>query len=313
MDLCQCRRAIEQFVPGDAILSRDEHDLNGPIEVQIVEFVFERSPLIFELRVAGQFIETTAEHPFWVVNRGWTPVWELTIGDSLTTITGETVSVEGVHETDRRQTVYNLRVAEFHTYFVGCDEWGFSVWAHNVDCGDVWRAIGGKGEVPEAAREAVNRVTEAVNRGASKTEVRDLLKQIPDGPASNSKALPIADDLLTRPKTAAPAPKPATPAAPPRSPAGRLLEDEIAHHSQGHWPGESVSRIRQRVDEVIAGAQESHAMPNGHTIYRRGDTVVVVNTNRTEGTIFRPSNLKNETGVDIAKNHVRRWVEEGGR
>jgi hypothetical protein len=27
--------------------------------------------------------------------------------------------------------VYNVRVADFHTYFVGCDEWGFSVWAHN--------------------------------------------------------------------------------------------------------------------------------------------------------------------------------------
>ncbi|VTR96950.1 polymorphic toxin-type HINT domain-containing protein [Tuwongella immobilis] len=82
--------------------------------------------------MAGQLIETIAEHPFWVVGRGWTPVWELTIGDSLTTITGETVSVEGVHETDRRETVYNLRVSDFHTYFVGCDEWGFSVWAHNA-------------------------------------------------------------------------------------------------------------------------------------------------------------------------------------
>ncbi|VTR97042.1 polymorphic toxin-type HINT domain-containing protein [Tuwongella immobilis] len=80
---------------------------------------------------SGQLIETTAEHPFWVVGRGWTPVWELSIGDCLTTITGETVSVEGIHETNRRETVYNLRVSDFHTYFVGCDEWGFSVWAHN--------------------------------------------------------------------------------------------------------------------------------------------------------------------------------------
>ena len=30
--------------------------------------------------------------------------------------------------------VYNLRVADWHTYFVGCDEWGFSVWAHNANC-----------------------------------------------------------------------------------------------------------------------------------------------------------------------------------
>lgn len=25
-----------------------------------------------------------------------------------------------------------MRVADWHTYFVGCDEWGFSVWAHNM-------------------------------------------------------------------------------------------------------------------------------------------------------------------------------------
>ena len=35
-------------------------------------------------------------------------------------------------------TVYNLRVAEYHTYFVGTSEWGFSVWAHNAS-----RAYGG--------------------------------------------------------------------------------------------------------------------------------------------------------------------------
>ncbi|VTS07772.1 hypothetical protein [Tuwongella immobilis] len=58
----------------------------------------------------------------------------MSIGDCLTTITGETVSVEGVHETDRRQTVYNLRVSDFHTDFVGCDDWGFSVWAQNANC-----------------------------------------------------------------------------------------------------------------------------------------------------------------------------------
>ena len=25
-----------------------------------------------------------------------------------------------------------MRIADFHTYFVGCQEWGFSVWAHNI-------------------------------------------------------------------------------------------------------------------------------------------------------------------------------------
>ncbi|VTS07748.1 unnamed protein product [Tuwongella immobilis] len=50
------------------------------------------------------------------------PVWELSIGDCLTSMSGEPVSVESVHETNRRQTVYNLRDADFHTDAVGCDE-----------------------------------------------------------------------------------------------------------------------------------------------------------------------------------------------
>ena len=37
-------------------------------------------------------------------------------------------------DTGSWETVYNFRIADFHTYFVGCDEWGFSVWAHNATC-----------------------------------------------------------------------------------------------------------------------------------------------------------------------------------
>src|SRR5262249_40395103 len=41
------------------------------------------------------------------------------------------VTVEGVQETGEYETVYNLRIADYHTYFVGARAWGFSVWAHN--------------------------------------------------------------------------------------------------------------------------------------------------------------------------------------
>src|SRR5262249_4905919 len=44
---------------------------------------------------------------------------------------GALVTVEGVTDTGEVTEVYNLLVAEYHTYFVGRREWGFSVWAHN--------------------------------------------------------------------------------------------------------------------------------------------------------------------------------------
>jgi hypothetical protein len=34
--------------------------------------------------------------------------------------------------TGKQERVYNLRVADYHTYFVGSEEWRFSVWAHNA-------------------------------------------------------------------------------------------------------------------------------------------------------------------------------------
>jgi hypothetical protein len=50
----------------------------------------------------------------------------------LLTHHNEAVTIQSVSETHQWTTVYNLRVAEFHTYFVGTPNWGFSVWAHNA-------------------------------------------------------------------------------------------------------------------------------------------------------------------------------------
>jgi len=41
--------------------------------------------------------------------------------------------------------VYNCWVAEYHTYFVGDQEWGFSIWSHNLAC-----VPGGAGAAGEA-------------------------------------------------------------------------------------------------------------------------------------------------------------------
>lgn len=78
-------------------------------------------------------IGTTLEHPFFALGKGWTPAGELTIGDRIPGLNArESVSVRGVSETGRHEKVYNLRVADFHTYFVGGADWGFALWAHNA-------------------------------------------------------------------------------------------------------------------------------------------------------------------------------------
>jgi intein/homing endonuclease len=77
-------------------------------------------------------IRTTPEHPFYVDGKGWTAAGALKAGDRIATLSGEWVPIGEVFDTEEWELVYNLRVADFHTYFVGEDGWGFSAWAHNA-------------------------------------------------------------------------------------------------------------------------------------------------------------------------------------
>lgn len=124
-------KCVEEFVVGDLVLSRDQYDPDAPIHPQVVEEVFLRLGKILALRMGRQTIRTTSEHPFWVVGKGWLPAREVMTGDRFLSHDGMEVVVSEVVQTDEWEAVYNLRVAEDHTYFVGCGEWGFSVWAHN--------------------------------------------------------------------------------------------------------------------------------------------------------------------------------------
>ena len=89
--------------------------------------------MVFHLHVGGQVIRTTPEHPYYVQDQGWTAAGELEIGDLIATqAAGGWVAVEDVLDTGQVETVYNFRVADYHTYFVGSTHWGFSVWVHNT-------------------------------------------------------------------------------------------------------------------------------------------------------------------------------------
>ncbi|HXG10157.1 MAG TPA: polymorphic toxin-type HINT domain-containing protein [Gemmataceae bacterium] len=92
---------------------------------------FSRTAAILKRSVNGRVIGTTAEHPFWVLGRGWTPAGALRIGHRLLGHDGQVVPVVAIEDTGEFETVYNLEVEEYHTYFVGAADWGWSVWAHN--------------------------------------------------------------------------------------------------------------------------------------------------------------------------------------
>jgi hypothetical protein len=84
------------------------------------------------VHVAGQVIRTTHEHPFYAHEKGWVAAKDLVAGDWLLTDNGDWKVVEELFETDLWEPVYNLRVADHHTYFVGDEHWGWNLWAHNT-------------------------------------------------------------------------------------------------------------------------------------------------------------------------------------
>jgi hypothetical protein len=124
-------KAIEEIVVGDLVLARDESDPKGVVQARVVEEVFVRTDRVLELRMKGRRIRTTRRHPFFVKDKGWVNAGGLVPGNRLSTHEGHWIAVEGVEDTNKDTTDYNVRVAKSHTYFLGCPEWGWSVWAHN--------------------------------------------------------------------------------------------------------------------------------------------------------------------------------------
>jgi hypothetical protein len=94
---------------------------------------------VLHLHAGREVIRTTAMHPFWVVGKGWIEAERLKPGDGLGSHDGQSVMVREVYDTGETETAYNLRIADYHTYFVGRPEWGWSAWAHN-DCVYIGRA-----------------------------------------------------------------------------------------------------------------------------------------------------------------------------
>jgi serpin B len=124
-------KPIEQIKAGDFVLAKCENDVEGKIEPKRVEATFQGHGELFNLHIRGQTIRPTKDHRFYVQGRGWTSVDELRVGDLLASDLGNWMEVEKVSASGELAPIYNFRVADHHTYFVGGKKWGFAVWTHN--------------------------------------------------------------------------------------------------------------------------------------------------------------------------------------
>jgi hypothetical protein len=124
-------KPIEQIRADDRVLSVPEHDPAGAVEGKRVEEVFVRVAPVMRLLLGGREIRVTAEHPFYVEERGWVAAGLLAVGDRLHTLGGGRLRLTEVEDAGEVTTVYNFRVAEYATYFVGDESWEYAIWTHN--------------------------------------------------------------------------------------------------------------------------------------------------------------------------------------
>ena len=111
---------IEEIKAGDKVYSFDED--TKFVSENTVETVFVRETTeLVNISIGTETIRSTPDHPFYVPKKGFTNAVELRAGDILLNINGEYVIIEKIqHEIlESPIKVYNFRVANYHTYFVG--------------------------------------------------------------------------------------------------------------------------------------------------------------------------------------------------
>ena len=112
---------IEDIKIGDKVWAYNFE--TGEIELKEILNVFikENDKILHVSTSDGETIDTTTNHPFYVEDKGWVAAGDLKIGDVLYTVDCDTVEVTDIEIEKFTEpiVVYNLEVADFHTYFVG--------------------------------------------------------------------------------------------------------------------------------------------------------------------------------------------------
>ncbi len=125
-------KAIEEIKIGDLVAAKKSVD--GKVEFKPVVRLFRNKNMsIFRVsfKVDGEDLETlgvTAEHPFWVTNKGWVNAKDLSVGSQISTMSGSVAVVTSINNNGEKQDTYNFEVKDYHTYFVS----KLGLWTHNM-------------------------------------------------------------------------------------------------------------------------------------------------------------------------------------
>jgi RHS repeat-associated protein len=122
------KKPIEQIQPGDLVMAGDPQSGTQspePVEQVIVGHGLKQ---LYDISIAGDVVEATYNHPFWVVETG-SFVWakDLVPGEHVLLANGRAPPIKAISHRDEITTVYNLSIKDVHTFYVGSS----SVLVHN--------------------------------------------------------------------------------------------------------------------------------------------------------------------------------------
>lgn len=142
--------AIECIRVGDKVIATDPDTMEQAEKTVLETYVRETNEVV-HLTINGEVITSTLDHPFYVQDAGFVGAGDLYIGDKLLDAEGNTLLVEDVktEKLDVPVKVYNFKVDEFHTYYVGKN----AVLVHNAS--DAYKAL--RKETPsQKIRDSIN-------------------------------------------------------------------------------------------------------------------------------------------------------------
>jgi hypothetical protein len=114
--------AISELEEGDLVLAYDPEQ--GMTDVfAVTATISHLDLLVVDLTVDGERLETTPEHPFYVEGYGWVLAEDLWVGAPASQLHAGTGVVESISLVLRPQRMYNLTIAQAHTFFVGQGQW----------------------------------------------------------------------------------------------------------------------------------------------------------------------------------------------
>ena len=89
----------------------------------VTDTIHHTDEIIVHLTIDGEEITTTPEHPFYVEGKGWVDAKDLQVGDEVRNADESMGEVEQITTEQTTAEMYNLTVADAHTFYVGDGQW----------------------------------------------------------------------------------------------------------------------------------------------------------------------------------------------